>query len=259
MNFCSKKGRERMDSYAKDVQRIASANSERLSHNPYPGRGLMIGRSTVEDTWLILYWIMGRSEQSRNRKFVVEDTILRTEPVDRSAMDHPELLIYDAMLELPNIYLVSNGDQTRTIYDTLLAGGTFDSALERREREPDAPHYTPRISAMLDLTTYPGAITLSILKASSINPAYTDRFTYRPARPSRGLGFALTTYQGDSNPLPSFQGDPLLLPCVGSAEEVLTAYWNTLNAENRVAMAVKSIAAQSGASRIIVRNRSHRA
>ncbi len=245
-----------MDSHARDAHSIANANSESLSHNPYPGRGLMIGRSTVEDAWLILYWIMGRSPQSRNRKFVVVGDTLRTEPIDSSAMQHPELLIYEAMLELPSIYLVSNGDQTRTIYDTLLAGGTFDSALERREREPDAPHYTPRISAMLDLSIYPGAITLNILKASSVNPAYTDRFTYRPARPSRGLGFGLTTYQGDNNPLPSFQGDPLLLPCVGSAEDVLAAYWSLLNAENRVAIAVKSIAAQDGASRIIVRNRS---
>ena len=246
-----------MDTYNRDAHSIASANNERLSHNSYPGRGLMIGRSTVEDAWLILYWIMGRSVQSRNRKFVVAGNTLRTEPVDKSAMEHPELLIYDAMLELPSMYLVSNGDQTQTIYDTLLAGGTFDSALERREREPDAPHYTPRISAMLDLGTYPGTITLSILKASSANPAYTDRFTYRPARPPRGLGFGLTTYQGDGNPLPSFQGDPLLLPCVGSAEDLLEAYWHTLNAENRVALAAKSITAQDGVSRIIVRNRSH--
>jgi IMP cyclohydrolase len=244
-----------MDTHTKDAHSIANANSERLNHNAYPGRGLVIGRSTVEDAWLILYWIMGRSVQSRNRKFVVVENTLRTEPIDSSAMEHPELLIYDAMLELPGVYLVSNGDQTRTIYDALLAGGTFDDALERREREPDAPHYTPRISGMLDLKSHAGTITLSILKASSADPAYTDRFTYRPASPPRGLGFGLTTYQNDGNPLPSFQGDPLLLPCVGTAESVLETYWNILNAENRVALAVKSISIQDGASRIIVRNR----
>jgi IMP cyclohydrolase len=245
-----------MDGYSKDIHNIANVNAERLSHNTYPGRGLLIGRSTVEDAWLMLYWIMGRSAQSRNRKFVVSGTTLRTEPIDRSAMEHPELLIYDAMLELPGVYLVSNGDQTRTISDTLVAGGTFDGALERREREPDTPHYTPRISAMLDMSVYPGSLTLSILKASIANPANTDRFTYRPARAPRGFAFGLTTYQGDGNPLPSFQGEPLLLPCVGSAEAVLESYWNLLNTANRVAIAVKSISIQDGTSRLVVRNHS---
>lgn len=233
----------------------AAANVERLRKNPYPGRGLMIGRSSVEDAWLMIYWIMGRSAGSRNRRFVVEGKRVRTEPIDTRQMENPELLIYDAMLELPNIYLVSNGDQTRTIYDTLLAGGTFDAALEKREREPDAPHYTPRISGMLDLQAYPGRVTLSILKANPASAALTDRFSYHPAKPPHGYGVGLTTYQGDGNPLPSFSGDPLFLPCVGSAENVLDTYWTALNAENRVSIAVKQIAAQDGSSSVIVRNR----
>jgi IMP cyclohydrolase len=225
-----------------------------LQHNPYPGRGLVVGRSSVEDAWLIVYWIMGRSTSSRNRRFVVAGTTLRTEPIDTSQMEHPELLIYEAMLELPSIYLVSNGDQTRTIYDTLQAGETFDSALATREREPDAPHYTPRISAMLELQPYPGQLTLSILKANPADPALTDRFTYHPATPPPGFGLGLTTYRGDGNPLPSFSGDPLLLPLVGNAESVLDTYWNALNADNRVSIVVKQIA-QDSSSRIIVRNR----
>lgn len=233
---------------------IATKNFEaHLQHNPYPGRGLVVGRSSIEDAWLIVYWIMGRSASSRNRRFVAAGTTLRTEPIDTSHMDHPELLIYEAMLELPSIYLVSNGDQTRTIYDALQTGGTFDSALATREREPDAPHYTPRISAMLEYP-YPGRLTLSILKANPADPAFTDRFTYRPATPPQGFGFGLTTYLGDDNPLPSFSGDPLLLPLKGSAEGVLDAYWQALNAENRVSIAVKQID-RDGASRIIVRNR----
>src|SRR5215472_13479580 len=190
-----------------------------LQHSPYPGRGLVVGRSSTEDAWLIIYWIMGRSASSRNRRFVAAGTTLRTEPLDTSHMEHPELLIYEAMLELPSIYLVSNGDQTRTIYDTLQAGGTFDSALATREREPDAPHYTPRISAMLEYP-YPGSLTLSILKANPVDPALTDRITYRPAIPPQGFGFGLTTYRGDDNPLSSFSGDPLLLPLNGNAENV---------------------------------------
>jgi hypothetical protein len=238
-----------------DTSTIAAANIELLRKNPYPGRGLVIGRSSVEDAWLLIYWIMGRSAGSRNRKFVVEGSRLRTQPIDTRQIDNPELLIYDAMLELPNLYLVSNGDQTRTIYDALLAGSTFDAALEKREREPDAPHYTPRISGMLNLQEYPGVVTLSILKANPANPALTDRFTYHPAKSPRGYGVGLTTYRGDGNPLPSFSADPLFLSCIGSIENVLEAYWNTLNAENRVAIAVKQIAAQDGKSRILVRNR----
>ncbi len=238
-----------------DASTIAAANFELLRKNPYPGRGLVIGRSSVEDAWLMIYWIMGRSTASRNRKFVVDGHTLRTQPIDTRQMENPELLIYDAMLELPNVYLVSNGDQTRTIYDALLAGSTFDAALEKREREPDAPHYTPRISGMLNLQEYPGVVTLSILKANQANPALTDRFLYHPAKSPRGYGVGLTTYHGDGNPLPSFSGDPLFLPCIGSVENVLESYWNTLNADNRVAIAVKQITAQDGGSRIVVRNR----
>jgi hypothetical protein len=158
------------------------------------------------------------------------------------------------MLELPDLYLVSNGDQTRTIYDALYAGGTFDAALATREREPDAPHYTPRISGMLDLRQNVAEVTLSILKANKADPAYTDRVTYRPAVPLTGLGVGLTTYMGDGNPLPNFAGDPLLLPLAGSAEEVLDTYWHALNADNRISLAVKEISPRL-ASRILVRNR----
>ncbi|HZR44795.1 MAG TPA: IMP cyclohydrolase [Ktedonobacteraceae bacterium] len=225
-----------------------------LHDNPYPGRGLVIGRSSVEDAWLMIYWIMGRSVSSRNRQFVATGGTLRTEPIDTRLIDNPSLLIYEAMLELPGIYLVSNGDQTRTIYETLQSGGAFDAALATREREPDAPHYTPRISGMLDLRQRPGFVTLSILKANPANPDNTDRITYRPATPPPGFGVGLTTYRGDGTPLPSFSGDPLLLPCDGSAEAVLDTYWDALNAENRVAIAVKQVAMRDGVSRILVRN-----
>ncbi len=136
----------------------------------------------------------------------------------------------------------------------LQAGGTFDDALATREREPDPPNYTPRISAMLDLRSAPGAITLSLLKANSANPEWTDRYTYRPAPPPAGLGYGLTTYMGDGSPLPSYRGDPLLLPLDGPAEAILEAYWTALDATNRVSLAVKRIH-RAGASEILVRNR----
>jgi IMP cyclohydrolase len=225
-----------------------------LRQNSYPGRGLVVGRSSVEDAWLFVYWIMGRSAHSQNRRFVADESVLRTEPVDPSLVQDPSLIIYEAMLELPRLYLVSNGDQTRTIYETLQAGGTFDDALATREREPDPPNYTPRISAMLDLCRAPGALALSLLKANRANPERTDRYTYRPALPPPGLGYGLTTYMGDGSPLPSFVGDPLILPLKGTAPTVLETYWQALNADNRVALAVKHIS-QAGESKLLVRNR----
>jgi IMP cyclohydrolase len=231
-----------------------------LRQNHYPGRGLAVGRSAAEDAWLVVYWIMGRSAHSQNRRFVAEGPVLRTEPVDPSLVQDPSLIIYEAMLELPGVYLVSNGDQTRTIYETLQAdrlrsaGGAFDDALSTREREPDTPNYTPRISAMLDLRSKLGTLALSLLKANLANPEWTDRYTYRPALPPPGLGYGLTTYMGDGSPLPSFSGDPLLLPLEGSAQAVLETYWEALDVDNRVALAVKRIP-QDGASEILIRNR----
>jgi IMP cyclohydrolase len=235
---------------------LAQGNFEtHIQQNVYPGRGLVIGRASDEDTWLMVYWIMGRSASSRNRHFVVSGNTVRTEPVDTSHMEHPELLIYEAMLELPDIYLVSNGDQTRTLYDMLQAGGSFDAALATREREPDAPHYTPRISGMLAFQQDRVEVTLSILKANKVDPAYTDRVTYRPVVPAAGFGVGLTTYMGDGNPLPSFAGDALVLPLVGGAEEVLDSYWNGLNSDNRISLAIKEIMPDQARSRVLVRNR----
>ncbi|MGH2478729.1 MAG: IMP cyclohydrolase, partial [Ktedonobacteraceae bacterium] len=209
---------------------LANKNFEHhLQCNTYPGRGLVIGRSTVKDAWLMIYWLMGRSTHSRNRRLVVDGSVLRTEPVDNSLVEDPSLIIYEAMLELSGVYLISNGDKTRTLYDTLQAGGTFDEALAQRAHEPDAPHYTQRISAMLTIQDAMGAVTLSILKANRADPAFTDRWTFRPSVPRGGLGVGLTTYQGDGMPLPSFQCEPLLLPCAGSAEAVLDTYWHALN------------------------------
>lgn len=237
------------------INELASTNLERhLRQNPYPGRGLVIGRSQ-EDTWLILYWIMGRSANSRNRRFVADGSVLRTEPVDVSLVTDPSLIIYEAMLELPGIYLVSNGDQTRTIHETLQRGGTIEQALAQREREPDAPNYTPRISGMLSFQGQSSSVVLSILKANPADPACTDRHFHRPAMPKPGLGVGLTTYSGDGNPLPSFAGEPLILPCPPTAEEALETYWNALNADNRVSIAAKQVTGHGTRSEILVQNR----
>lgn len=233
---------------------LATAHTNFENHiqqNSYPGRGLVIGRTEAGD-WVMVYWIMGRSPNSRNRRFVAEGEILRTEPIDMASVGNPELIIYEAMLELPGVFLVSNGDQTRTLYEIIAAGGTFDDALSTREREPDAPNYTPRISGMLMPDNAANPITLSILKTNPANPALTDRFTYRPAPPPPGLGYCLTTYMDDGRPLPSFSGDPLWLPLQGNPETILQTYWEGLDAANRVALAVKII--RNGRSQLLIRN-----
>lgn len=226
-----------------------------LEDNPYPGRGLVIGLEASGEAWLQVYWIMGRSPNSQNRIFVAEGGELRTEPHDLSAVEDPSLIIYEAMLELPGLHLVSNGDQTRTVADALAAGGSFEAALATREREPDAPNYTPRISGLLDLRAAEPRLALSILRANDADSSETDRITFRPAPPPPGLGLALTTYQGDGSPLPPFRGDPLWLPLEGGAEAVAARYWQALDGANRVALAVKRIPVDGGASRIWLHNR----
>ena len=218
----------------------------------------MLGQSANGAAWLQVYWIMGRSENSRNRRFVVEGTTLRTEAVDVSKVVDPRLIIYEAMLELPDVYVVGNGDQTRTVVETLAAAGAFEEALAAREREDDAPNYTPRISGLIDLRGHTHgalpALALSILRANEADAAETDRTTVRPASPPPGLGLGLTTYTGDGDPLPPFRGDPLWLPLEGGAGQVLASYWEALDGENRVALAVKSIPLGGGPGSILVRN-----
>jgi IMP cyclohydrolase len=226
-----------------------------LAGNRYPGRGLVLGRAACGGGWLQLYWIMGRSPNSRNRVFVAEAGRLRTEPFDASAVADPSLILYDAMLEVDGVHIVSNGDQTRTIAEAIGAGGSFESALATREREPDAPHYTPRISGIIDLRGGEARLALGILKAHAADPSRTDRAFFRPAQPPAGLGLGLFTYRGDGEPLPSFEGEPLWLPLPGDAEAVLAHYWQALDAENRVALAVKHIPAGGGPASLVVRNR----
>lgn len=235
---------------------IAFANlKSHVAANPYPGRGLVIGKSAQGDAWLQVYWIMGRSANSRNRRFVVDGHTLRAEPADPAKVEDPSLIVYEAMLELPYRFLVSNGDQTRTLHDGLAAGLSMKDALFSREREPDAPNFTPRISGLLDLASDQPEIGLSIFKANKIDSSHTDRHYYFPQPPTPGIGYGLTTYMGDGKPLPPFSGDPLLLPLAVTAEETLDLYWKALDPDNRISLAVKSIAPDGSGVRIVTRNK----
>jgi IMP cyclohydrolase len=238
-----------------DLRDRAEATFARhLDGNPYPGRGLVLGRSEDGAAWLQLYWIMGRSANSRNRVFVADGGTLRTEPFDAAAVEDPSLILYEAMLEGAGAYVVSNGDQTRTVYDALARGGSFEAALETREREPDAPNFTPRISGLIDLRSPAPCFALSILKANKADPERTDRTAFRPAPPPPGFGLGLTTYRGDGSPLPSFEGEPLCLPLTGAPEALLERYWGALDAGNRVALALKRIPLRGGRGTLLVRN-----
>ena len=159
------------------------------------------------------------------------------------------------MLELDGKFLVSNGDQTRTAFEGLRGGKSLREALSGREREPDTPNYTPRITGMLDVGGDEVSIALSILKANRRDPTDTDRWYYYPSPPRAGEGYALTTYMSDGNPLPSFEGDPLVLPVQSNPEETLELYWDALDTDNRISLAVKEISSTGDASRIIIRNK----
>ncbi|MCH6258214.1 IMP cyclohydrolase [Puniceicoccaceae bacterium K14] len=239
-----------------NIEETASANLQsHIASNPYPGRGLIIGKSASGDAWQQVYWIMGRSPNSRNRQFSKEGGVLKTEPFDVSKVEDPSLIIYEAMLELDGKFLVSNGDQTRTLYEGLATGKSMKESLATRDREPDAPNYTPRITGMLDFGGETPEIGLSILKANKIDPQFSDRHYYFPYAPASGLGYGLTTYMGDGNPLPTFTGDPLVLPLAATAEETLDTYWSALDADNKISLAVKTIALDGSSSNIVMRNK----
>ena len=247
------------------MHELAQRTLERcIARNRYPGRGLVIGRNTSggptaagqgQGEWTLVYWIMGRSEHSRNRQFVAEGSVLRTQAFDPKLVVDPSLIIYEAMLELPGIQLVSNGDQTRTIYDALVHGGSFEQAIAGRAHEPDAPHYTPRISGMLDLRGGKANLSLSILRSNPHDRSLTDRTFFQLAAPPPGLGRCITTYAGDGDPLPSFSGEPLVVPCEGRGSDILQCYWEALDAGNRISLAVKTIHPDGSCRELLVKNR----
>ncbi|MCH8077833.1 MAG: inosine monophosphate cyclohydrolase [SAR324 cluster bacterium] len=225
-----------------EIARQAAANREALAANPYPGRGIVLGRSEDGESWLQLYWIMGRSANSRNRRLVAEGVRLRTEPLDPAAMEHPELVIYTAMDEHAGMAVVTNGDHTGSVIEALRAGRDYRDALGAREREPDAPNYTPRIAGGIDgggIDGGGGTAWLAILKADPGDPARTVRAYYQYEALEPGFGWCLTTYAGDGNPLPPYEGAPRPFPLPGAPENLAEAVWGLLNRSNRVALALK--------------------
>tara|TARA_B100000949_G_scaffold225902_1_gene230639 strand:+ start:686 stop:1381 length:696 start_codon:yes stop_codon:yes gene_type:complete len=208
-----------------------------IQYNNYPGRGIVLGRNN-EGSWIIIYWIMGRSNNSRNRIFKYENNILSTEAADPLLVEDPSLIIYNAMRDIGNNVIVTNGTQTDTIYEKLILGSGFLASLEHETYEFDAPNYTPRISGYLDKNIK--RITLSVIKRNETGD--TDHCFYRYSNIPAGSGYCITTYMGDwKTPLESFQGKPLLFPLKGNAEQIANTYWEGLNVDNRISIMVREL------------------
>ena len=226
-----------------------------LRENPYPGRGIMIGRSEDGAYAVTAYFIMGRSKNSRNRVFVTEGEGIRTEAFDPSKMEDPSLIIYAPVRVFGNTTIVTNGDQTDTVYDGLAAGLTFEESLRCRTFEPDGPNFTPRISGVMNVKDGKFDYALSILKSNNGDPAYTRRFTYSyEAAP--GEGHFISTYVTDGNPLPSFEGEPKRVGVSGSIDEFTAQVWEALNEDNKVSLFVRYIRIKDGTAetRIVNKN-----
>ena len=220
--------------------------SAELSSTSYPGRGIIIGKTADGTKAAIAYFIMGRSENSRNRVFVTEGEGIRTEAFDPSKLEDPSLIIYAPVRVLGNKTIVTNGDQTDTVYDLMKDGLTFEQSLRTREFEPDAPNYTPRISGLLEFEDKAFTYQMSILKSNNGNPAQCNRYTFSYDNPVAGEVHFIHTYMGDGNPLPSYEGEPTLVNIPNDMNEFADTVWNSLNNENKVSLFIRFVDLNTG-------------
>ena len=228
---------------------------QELSQNTYPGRGIVIGRSEDGRSAVAAYFIMGRSENSRNRIFVEEKNGIRTQAFDPAKLTDPSLIIYAPVRILGRKLIVTNGDQTDTVYDGLSSGKTFEQSLRKRCFEPDAPNYTPRISGLLDFEDGVFSYEMSVLKSAPDNEGGCCRYTFSYENPAPGEGRFLHTYMGDGTPLPSFAGEPERVGLSGDIDELTALLWESLNEENKVSLFVRYIDIRSGESQTRIRNK----
>lgn len=228
-----------------------------LSGCDYPGRGIVIGRSEDGTKAVTAYFIMGRSENSRNRVFVEDGEGIRTQAFDPSKLSDPSLIIYAPVRVLGDKTIVTNGDQTDTVYDLMKEGKTFEESLRTREFEPDGPNYTPRISGLMTVSSGKYEYAMSILKSHNGNPDQCDRYTFSYDAPVAGEGHFIHTYMKDGNPLPSFEGEPTWVKIFGNIDEFTDMIWNNLNQDNKVSLFVRYIDIATGEyeTRIINKNK----
>lgn len=236
--------------------KIRTIESE-LRSNAYPGRGIIIGKTPDEKKAVFAYFIMGRSENSRNRVFVEDGEGIRTKAFDPSKLTDPSLIIYAPVRVIGNKTIVTNGDQTDTIYAGMDSQMTFEQSLRQREFEPDGPNYTPRISGILHIEGGEYNYAMSILKSNDGDPSSCQRFTYAFENPKAGEGRFIHTYQENLDPLPSFEGEPRKVEITGDIDAFTSTIWDSLNDENKVSLFVRyiDIENQTYESRIINKNK----
>ena len=229
---------------------------EVLAAKTYPGRGIVVGRSKDGKKAVTAYFIMGRSENSRNRIFVEEGEGIRTEAFDETKLSDPSLIIYSPVKVIGKNTIITNGDQTDTIYDYMTAGKCFNSALMSREFEPDAPNYTPRISALVDISDESLHFRMSILKSNDGNPDCCNRYFYDYSDIPAGEGRCIHTYKEDGTTLPSFEGEPLKVSLDGDIDEFTKNLWKNLNEDNKVSLFTRFIDIKTGEyqTRIVNKN-----
>ena len=237
------------------MQKVAL--SKELGATTYPGRGIVIGRSKDGKKAVTAYFIMGRSANSRNRVFVEDGEGIRTQAFDPSKLEDPSLIIYAPVRVLGNDTIVTNGDQTDTVYEGLEQGKTFEVSLRSREFEPDAPNYTPRISGIMHIDNGTYNYAMSILKSNNGNPDACNRYTFAYQNPVAGEAHFIHTYMGDGNPLPSFEGEPKLVGLEGDIDTFTSLVWENLNEENKVSLFVRYIDIETGKyeTRIVNKNK----
>ena len=231
------------------ISKLAQA----VSATTYPGRGIVLGKSADGRCFDIAYFIMGRSENSRNRIFEDVGRGIRTKAFDESKMVDPSLIIYAPVRVFGDTHIVTNGDQTDTIYEALEAGGTFEDALRTRTFEPDAPNFTPRISGLAEPKN--NRYRLSILKSAEGDPSSVRRSFFDYDAPRAGAGHFIHTYQGDGNPLPSFEGEPTPVAIEGDLNAFSYTIWENLNADNKVSLFTRSIDLETGAVSSLIFNK----
>ncbi len=228
-----------------------------LKENEYPGRGIIVGKSADSKYAVTAYWIMGRSENSRNRVFVEDGDGIRTQAFDPSKLTDPHLIIYSPVRVLGNKTIVTNGDQTDTIYEGMDKQMTFEQSLRSREFEDDAPNFTPRISGIMHIENGKYNFALSILKSDNGDSESTNRYTFAYENPKAGIGRYIHTYMGNGSPLPSFEGEPEIVNLTGNIDELTDKIWNSLNEANKVSLFVRyiDIATGKAESRIVNKNK----
>ncbi len=219
--------------------------SNELRSNSYPGRGIILGKSECGRYAVAAYFIMGRSENSRNRVFVKDGEGIRTEAFDPAKLVDPSLIIYAPVRVLGKTTIVTNGDQTDTVYEQMAVGKTFEQSLRIRKFEPDEPNFTPRISGIIDMENG-FSYSMSILKSADGDPAACHRFTFSYDCPMDGIGHFIHTYQGDGNPLPSFEGEPEKIRITGDIDAFTEKLWNNINEDNKVSLFVRFIDIETG-------------